>query len=64
MKTSELRAMTDAELLEQVDELQKQLYLRRTQNVTKELDNSSLLNSGRKDIARVKTILRERKILV
>jgi len=64
MKSGELRAMTNEDLLARIDELQKNLFNMRVQNVTKELTDTSKLPSARKDIARIKTILRERNILV
>ena len=64
MKPGEYRAMSDEELLGRIDELQKGLFNLRLRNVTKELEDTSKLKSTRQDIARVKTILRGRGVII
>ncbi|GIV78723.1 50S ribosomal protein L29 [Litorilinea aerophila] len=62
MKASELRAMTDAELANQLDDLYQELFNLRFQKSTGKLTNTARLGQVRRDIARIKTILREREL--
>ena len=59
MKTVELRKMTTAELEAKAAELKKDLFFLRMQHATNQLDNPIRINAVKKDIARIKTILRE-----
>lgn len=61
MKASELREMTDQELLAQIDTLKDELFNLRFQQATGELENTARLKTVKKTIARIKTILTERK---
>ena len=62
MIAQELREMADEELLKRLDELyQEQLNLR-FQLVSQQLSNTSRVKEVRRDIARVKTLLREREL--
>jgi large subunit ribosomal protein L29 len=62
MKIKEIREKeTDAVVAELAD-LQKRLFELRTQAVTEKLENPGLLRLTRRDIARHKTVLRERQI--
>ena len=60
MKTSELRAKTPADLNKELGELLKARFSLRMQLATQQLSNSSQIKKVRRDIARVKTILREK----
>ncbi len=60
MKASELRAKSDADLQKELLELRKAQFSLRMQVATQQLNNSSQLGKVRKDIARVKTIQREK----
>jgi len=60
MKASELRQKNDAELQKEVLDLRKAQFSLRMQAATQQLNNSSQLGKVRKDIARVKTIQREK----
>ncbi len=62
MKASELRAMTDAELANQLDDLYQELFNLRFQKSNGKLTNTARLGQVRRDIARIKTILREREL--
>ena len=62
MKARELRELTDIELEEQYDDLKEELFNLRFQNATGQLDNPARIKLVKKDIARVKTILREREL--
>jgi large subunit ribosomal protein L29 len=60
MKASELRDKSDSELTEQERELREELFNLRFQHATGQLENTMAMVRVRRDIARVRTILRER----
>ena len=60
MKTVELRKLTTAELEAKAAELKKDLFMLRMQHATNQLDNPMQIAAVKKDIARVKTIIREK----
>jgi large subunit ribosomal protein L29 len=60
MKASELRAKSPADLNKELGELLKAQFSLRMQLATQQLGNNSQLGKVRRDIARVKTILREK----
>ena len=62
MKASEVRAMSVAELNTKLDALKKDLFLLRMQHATNQLDNPQKLVETKRDIARVKTIIREQQL--
>jgi large subunit ribosomal protein L29 len=62
MKASELRELSDAELVEKYDEYKEELFNLRFQNVTGQLDNPRRLQQVRHQIARVMTVQREREL--
>ena len=59
MKASEVRAMSVAQLNEKLDALKKDLFFLRMQHATNQLDNPQKLVETKRDIARVKTMIRE-----
>ena len=59
MKAKELRAMSAAELESKLVELKKDLFMLRMQHATNQLDNPLRIAAVKKDIARIKTIIRE-----
>jgi large subunit ribosomal protein L29 len=61
MKASELRTKDVAALEKEVSELLKAHFGLRMQRATQQLANNSQLGKTRRDIARVKTILNEKK---
>ena len=61
MKASEVRAMSVAQLNEKLDALKKDLFFLRMQHATNQLDNPQKLVETKRDIARVKTMIREKK---
>ena len=61
MKTVELRKMTTAELEAKAVELKKNLFFLRMQHATNQLDNPVQIAAVKKDIARIKTIIREKQ---
>ena len=61
MKASELRTKDVAALEKEVSELLKAHFGLRMQRATQQLANNSQLGKTRRDIARVKTVLTEKK---
>lgn len=62
MKAVDVRGMTPAELETKLVELKKELFELRFQNATNQLSNPGRIADVKKDIARVKTIIREKQI--
>ena len=62
MKASKLREFTTEELNHKVDELKNELFNLRFQLATGQLENPMVIKTVKKDIARAKTILREREL--
>ena len=60
MKENEIRNMSVEELQSKLDELKKDLFMLRMQLATNHLDNPTKISAVRRDIARVKTVLREK----
>ena len=54
--------MSEVELNNELSNLKAQLFKLRFQSATNQLDNPLQIKSVRKDIARIKTILREREL--
>ena len=59
MKAKELKNLSVEELNKKLDELKKDLFMLRMQHATNQLDNPMRLAAVKKDIARIKTIMRE-----
>ena len=59
MKANEIRKMSAAELDAKLVELKKNLFMLRLQHATNQLDNPLQIAVVKKDIARIKTIIRE-----
>lgn len=62
MKISNIRELTPGELNEKLNQLKSELFNLRFQHATKQLDNPLRLAEVKKDIAKVKTIIREKEI--
>ena len=62
MNAADLRAMTYKELEETLDESKEELFNLRFQMVSNQLDNTERLGEVKRDIARVKTLMREQEI--
>jgi large subunit ribosomal protein L29 len=62
MKANETRQMTTQELDNKLKDLKAELFNLRFQLATGQLDNPMRIKAVRKDVARVKTIIREREI--
>jgi len=59
MKANEIRKLSAAELEAKLTELKKDLFMLRMQHATNQLDNPLQIAVVKKDIARIKTIIRE-----
>jgi len=59
MRTDELRAMTQAELQQSLEELYQELFNLRFQLATQQLADTSRVRQVRRDIARANTVLHE-----
>ena len=64
MKANDLREMTTAELENKLSELKKDLFFLRMQHATNQLDNPLQINLVKKDIARIKTVIREKETAI
>lgn len=62
MKASELRNLTTAEIEQKVASFKEELFNLRFQLATGQLDNPTRIGHVRKEIARAKTVLREREL--
>ena len=62
MDLNKIREMTDAELSAELEKMQKQLFNLRFQHVTGQLDNPVQMREVKRNIARVKTIIREKEL--
>lgn len=63
MKAHELRPLTDSELYTRLDEGFQELFNLRFQRATGQMTNTARKGQVRRDIARIKTILRERELI-
>ena len=61
MKASDIRSRTDDELSEEVDTLSKEIFNLRFQRASGQLENTARVRQVRRQIARIKTILDERR---
>jgi large subunit ribosomal protein L29 len=62
MKTKELHQLSEGELLEKEKELGEELFNLRFQHATGQLENVMRIPQVKRDIARVKTILKEKAL--
>ena len=62
MKAKELRAMSVADLEAKAADLKKDLFFLRMQHATNQLDNPLKIRETKHDIARVKTMLRQKEL--
>lgn len=61
MKNSEIRAMSNEEILKKIEESNEELFNLRFSQATGNLEKPSRIRELRKLVARMKTILRERE---
>ena len=64
MKANEVRDLSEEELTEKEGELEQELFNLRFQKATGQLGNTSIIKEKKKDLARVKTVLRALAISV
>ena len=62
MKANEIRNMTSSDLEKELVELKSELFKLRFQLATNGLENPMKIKNTKKDIARIKTILKEREL--
>ena len=62
MDLNKMREMTDVELNAELDKMKKELFNLRFQHVTGQLENPVKMREVKRDIARVKTIIREKEL--
>jgi large subunit ribosomal protein L29 len=62
MNSVEIRELTTDEIAARVEQLQEELFRLRFRRATMELENPMLLRTIKRDIARLKTIQREREL--
>ena len=62
MKGKQVWEMTDKELADNLAELKSELFFLRFKNATNQLTNPKVLAETRRDIARIKTVMRQREI--
>jgi large subunit ribosomal protein L29 len=62
MKASKIREMRHDEWQSELESLERQLFDLRTKAVTEKLENTHLLRNIKRDIARLKTVIRESQL--
>ena len=62
MKAAQVREMNKADLEKKLSELKAELFNLRFQHVTGQLENPIKMRDTKRDIARVKTIIREKQL--
>ena len=62
MKAEDIREWEDTEIVARLAELKEELFRLKFRTGTMQLENPRLIRSVRRDIARLKTILREREL--
>lgn len=62
MKAVDARELTTDELSSRIEQLQEELFRLRFRRATMELENPMLLRTIKRDIARLRTVLREQEL--
>ena len=62
MKAKEITALTTAEMLDKEKQYKDELFNLRFQQATGQLENTARLSQVRKNIARIKTVLRQQAL--
>jgi len=62
VKVAEIREMSEAEIQERIGQIREELFRLRFRSATQELENPALLRQLRRDLARLKTVLRQREL--
>ena len=61
MKANEVRKLSSADLEKKLTELKKDLFFLRMQHATNQLDNPLKIAETKREIARVKTVIRQKE---
>jgi large subunit ribosomal protein L29 len=61
MKASDVRELSNDEINAKISEAQEELFRLRFRSATQQIENPSLIKSLRRDVARMRTILRQRE---
>lgn len=62
MKIAEFHELTTGELLSKIEAMEKDLFKLKFQHGIRQLENTARLPLLKKDIARVKTVIRQKRI--
>lgn len=62
MKPVDIKAKSDTDLKKMVHDLENELFITRVKKATGQLEKTSIHRTLRKDLARAKTVLRQREI--
>jgi large subunit ribosomal protein L29 len=62
MNAQEIRALSDEKILDAIEDKKHEMWILRRDTVTGELKDSNAVRKTRREIARLKTILRERQL--
>jgi len=62
MKVGEIRQLSDEELRTELVRVRRHLFDVRAQAVTEKLEDPSMLRKAKRDIARIRTVMREREL--
>jgi large subunit ribosomal protein L29 len=62
MYAGEIREKTDEEILDEIEDLKEALFKLRLQKASGQLENENMIKQTKRDIARCRTVLRERQL--
>ena len=62
MQMTEIRALSNDDILDRIEDLKVEMYTFRIQQRSGELKDTTLFRKARRDIARLRTALREREL--
>ena len=62
MKAHELRTRSTEELENELESLKENLFNQRSRSILGQLEDTTLIGKIRKDVARIKTVLRDREL--
>jgi large subunit ribosomal protein L29 len=62
MNATEIRDLSNEEIESRISEAQEELFRLRFRSATQQIENPALIKSLRRDVARMRTILREREM--
>ncbi|MDY3052742.1 MAG: 50S ribosomal protein L29 [Ndongobacter sp.] len=64
MKAKDIQSMSDQDLVQKLNDLKQELFNLRFQSATGQLENVHAIGNVKRDIARVKTVQRQRELNV